>query len=47
MPRYRLEEISEIDDDEVDFEKVMKQYGLGIKKIVLIDAKLKMNGNDI
>jgi hypothetical protein len=42
-----LEEISEIDDDEVDFEKVMKEYGLGLNNKVLIDAKLKKDGNEI
>ncbi len=27
---YKLEEISEMDDDEVDLEKVMNEYGLGM-----------------
>jgi hypothetical protein len=42
-----LEEISEVDDDEFDLEKVMKEYGLGINKKVLIEAKLKKEGNMI
>jgi hypothetical protein len=42
-----LEEISEIDDYEVDLEKVMKEYGLGIDNKVLIHVKLKNVGNDL
>jgi hypothetical protein len=42
---YELEKISETDDDEVDLEKAMKEYGLGINKNVLIAQKFKKNGN--
>jgi hypothetical protein len=45
FPLYELEKISEIDDDEVDLEKAMKEYGLGINKNVLIAQKFKKNGN--
>jgi hypothetical protein len=39
--------MSKVNDDVVDLEKVMKEYGLGINKKVLIDAKLKKDGNMI
>jgi hypothetical protein len=41
-----LEEISEVDEYEVDLEKVMKEYGLGIDNKVYIDAKLKKDRKD-
>ncbi len=43
FPLYKLEAISEIDNDEVNLEKAMKEYGLGIDKNVLIEAKLRNN----
>jgi hypothetical protein len=30
FPVYKLEEISKMDDDEVDLEKVMNEFGLGM-----------------
>jgi hypothetical protein len=41
FPLYKLEEISKIDDDEVNLEKAMKEYGLGEDKNVLIEAKIR------